>query len=145
MGGLAGVPPETQEAARIDGASDWGVFLHVTLPQIAPVLLVAVILKAVFALKVFDIIVTMTGGGPRLETNTLAFFAHNIGFRDCDMGDAAAVAYVLTAIPFTLSFVYVRHIMPARRWAPPAAARSARWKPACSAWWRYASCFRLSG
>ncbi len=115
MGGLAGVPPETQEAARIDGASDWGVFLHVTLPQIAPVLLVAVILKTVFALKVFDIIVTMTGGGPGLETNTLAFFAYNTGFRDYDMGYAAAVAYVLTAILFALSFVYVRHIMPARR------------------------------
>ncbi len=115
MGGLAAVPPETQEAARIDGASNWGVFRHVTLPQIAPVLLVAVILKTVFALKVFDIIVTMTGGGPGMQTTTLAYFAYNIGFRDYDMGYAAAVSYVLTAILFALSFVYVRHIMPVRR------------------------------
>ncbi len=114
MGGLAGVPPETQEAARIDGASDFRVFLHVTLPQIAPVLFVAVILKTVFALKVFDLIVTMTGGGPGLETNTLAFFAYNIGFRDYDMGYASAVAYVLTAMLFALSFVYIRHILPAK-------------------------------
>ena len=54
MGGLASIPPETQEAARIDGAGEWRVFRDVTLPQLAPVLLVAVILKSVFALKVFD-------------------------------------------------------------------------------------------
>jgi multiple sugar transport system permease protein len=115
MGGLAGVPPETQEAARIDGASDLRIFFHITLPQIAPVLFVATILKTVFALKVFDLIVTMTGGGPGLETNTLAYFAYNIGFRDYDMGYAAAVAYVLTAILFGLSFSYINHILPRKR------------------------------
>ena len=115
MGGLASVPAETQEAARIDGASDIRIFFSITLPQMAPVLTVAVILKTVFALKVFDRIVTMTGGGPGLETSTLAFFAYNTGFRDYDMGYAAAIAYVLTIILFALSFVYMRFIMPARR------------------------------
>jgi multiple sugar transport system permease protein len=108
MGGLASIPPETQEAARIDGASDWRVFVDVTLPQLAPVLVVAVILKTVFALKVFDAIVTMTGGGPGIETTTLAYFAYNIGFRAYDMGYAAAVSYVLTAILFLLSLSYMR-------------------------------------
>ena len=115
MGGLASVPAETQEAARFDGASDIRIFFSITLPQMAPVLTVAVILKTVFALKVFDSIVTMTGGGPGLETSTLAFFAYNTGFRDYDMGYAAAIAYVLTIILFALSFVYMRFIMPARR------------------------------
>ncbi len=110
MGGLASIPPETQEAARIDGARDWEVFRDVTLPQLAPVLAVAVILKSVFALKVFDTIVTMTGGGPGLETTTLAFFAYHIGFRSYDMGYAAAVSYVLTALLFALSFSYMRFI-----------------------------------
>jgi multiple sugar transport system permease protein len=108
MGGLASIPPETQEAARIDGASNWRVFRDVTLPQLAPVLLVAVILKSVFALKVFDSIVTMTGGGPGRSTTTLAFFAYHIGFRDYDFGYAAAVAYVLTAMLFVLSLFYMR-------------------------------------
>lgn len=108
MGGLAAIPPETQEAARIDGASDMQVFFDVTLPQLAPVLTVAIILKSVFALKVFDTIVTMTGGGPGLETTTLALFAYNIGFRAYDMGYAAAVSYVLTAILFLLSLSYMR-------------------------------------
>jgi len=114
MGGLASVPAETLEAARIDGASDVRVFFSITLPQMAPVLTVAVILKTVFALKVFDSIVTMTGGGPGLETSTLAFFAYNTGFRDYDMGYAAAIAYVLTIILFALSFFYMRFIMPSR-------------------------------
>lgn len=115
MGGLATVPPETQEAARIDGAGPFQVFRHVTLPQIMPVLTVAIILKTVFALKVFDSIVTMTGGGPGQETTTLAFLAYNIGFRDYDIGYASAVAYVLTAILFLLSFSYIRHIVPKDR------------------------------
>lgn len=108
MGGLASIPTETQEAARIDGASEVQVFRDVTLPQLAPVLTVAVILKAVFALKVFDAIVTMTAGGPGRATTTLSYFAYQIGFRDYDFGYAAAVAYVLTAILFALSLFYVR-------------------------------------
>jgi len=108
MGGLASIPPETQEAARIDGATDWRVFRDVTLPQLAPVLAVAIILKSVFALKVFDSIVTMTAGGPGRSTTTLAYFAYHLGFRDYDFGYAAAVAYVLTAILFVLSLSYMR-------------------------------------
>lgn len=108
MGGLAAIPPETQEAARIDGATNWRVFRDVTLPQLAPVLVVAIILKSVFALKVFDQIVTMTSGGPGRSTTTLAFFAYHLGFRDYDFGYAAAVAWILTAILFLLSLSYMR-------------------------------------
>jgi multiple sugar transport system permease protein len=61
---------------------------------------------------VFDSIVTMTGGGPGRETTTLALLAYEIGFRDYDIGYASAVAYVLTAILFLLSFSYIRHIVP---------------------------------
>lgn len=108
MGGLASIPPETQEAARIDGAGNWRVFRDVTLPQLAPVLVVAIILKSVFALKVFDLIVTMTAGGPGRETTTLGFFAYNAGFRDYQFGYAAALAYILTVIMFLLSLSYMR-------------------------------------
>ena len=108
MGGLSAVPPETQEAARIDGASNIRVFFDVTLPQLAPVLVVATILKSVFALKVFDTIVTMTSGGPGRSTTTLGYFAYQVGFRDYDFGYAAAFAYMLTAILFLLSLFYVR-------------------------------------
>jgi multiple sugar transport system permease protein len=108
MGALAAIPPETQEAARIDGASERQVFFDVTLPQIAPVLGVAIVLKSVFALKVFDMIVTMTGGGPGVSTTTLGFYAYHLGFRSYDFGMASAVAYMLTAILFLLSLSYMR-------------------------------------
>ena len=108
MGGLASIPSDTQEAARIDGATNWQVFRDVTLPHLAPVLAVAAILKTVFALKVFDTIVTMTGGGPGLETTTLAYFAYNIGFRAYDMGYAAAAAYLLTAALLVMAGFYLR-------------------------------------
>ncbi len=84
------------------------MFRDVTLPQLRPVLVVAVILRSVFALKVFDAIVTMTAGGPGRETTTLGFFAYQIGFRDYQFGYAAAVAYILTAIMFLLSLSYMR-------------------------------------
>ncbi len=108
MGALAGVPPETLEAARIDGAGEARVFRLVTLPQIAPVLAVVVVLKTVFALKAFDMIVTMTGGGPGRATTTLAYFAYQVGFRDYDMGYAAAVSYILTALLVAFSLIYMR-------------------------------------
>ena len=110
MGGLASIPSETQEAAEIDGAGRWRVFRDITLPQLAPVLAVAVVLKTVFALKVFDAVVTMTGGGPGTSTTTLAFFAYQLGFRDYDMGYAAAVSYVLTGVLLVLSLLYMRLI-----------------------------------
>ena len=110
MGGLAAIPPETQEAARIDGSGAWRVFRDVTLPQLAPVLAVAIILKSVFALKVFDTVVTMTGGGPGTSTSTLSYFAYQIGFRDYEMGYAAAVSYLLTAVLIVLSLLYMRLI-----------------------------------
>lgn len=110
MGGLAGVPPDTQEAASIDGAGVWQVFRDVTLPQLAPVLSVAVVLKTVFALKAFDMVVTMTAGGPANATSTLAYFAYQTGFRDYDMGYAAAVSYILTGVLVVLSLCYMRLI-----------------------------------
>lgn len=108
MGGLAAVPKETEEAARIDGASPWRVFRDVTLPQLLPVLGIAVVLKTVFALKAFDTIFTLSNGGPGTSTQTLALFVYQVAFNQYDMGYAAAAAYVLTAVLLALSAVYLR-------------------------------------
>ena len=108
MGGLASVPKETEEAARIDGASPWRVFRDVTLPQLLPVLGIAVVLKTVFALKAFDTIFTLSNGGPGTSTQTLALFVYQVAFNQYDMGYAAAAAYVLTAVLLGLSAVYLR-------------------------------------
>ena len=111
LGGLASVPRETEEAARVDGASAFRVFRDITLPQILPVLAVVAILKAVFALKAFDTIFTLSNGGPGTTTQTLAYFVYNTAFGYYDMGYAAAAAYVLTAVMLCLAMFYLRLVI----------------------------------
>ena len=111
LGGLAAVPKETEEAARVDGAGPWRVFLDVTLPQIWPVLGVVAILKSVFALKAFDTIFTLSNGGPGTSTQTLAYYVYNTAFGYYDMGYAAAAAYVLTAALMALAFYYLKLVI----------------------------------
>ncbi len=108
LGGLASIPKETEEAARIDGASAWAVFRDVTLPQLLPVISVILVLKTVFALKAFDIIYTLSNGGPGRSTQTLAYFVYETAFNYYDMGYAAAAAYILTAMLLVASGFYLR-------------------------------------
>lgn len=108
LGGLASIPAETQEAARIDGASSWAVFRDITWPQLLPVVSVVLVLKTVFALKAFDTIYTLTNGGPGNSTKTLAYFVYEQGFNYYDMGYAAASAYVLTAVLLVMAGFYLR-------------------------------------
>ena len=108
LGGLASIPAETQEAARIDGASDWAVFRDVTLPQLMPVIAIVLLLKTVFALKAFDTIYTLSSGGPGTSTQTLAYFVYQTAFNYYDLGYAAAAAYVLTAVLMVLAGFYLR-------------------------------------
>jgi multiple sugar transport system permease protein len=108
LGGLASIPRETEEAARVDGATAWAVLRDVTLPQLLPVLGIVLVLKTVFALKAFDVIFTLTNGGPGTATQTLAYFVYHAGFQYYDMGYAAAAAYVLTALLLAAAAFYLR-------------------------------------
>lgn len=117
LGGLASIPRETEEAARIDGASNLRIVFGIILPQMRGVLLVTAVLKTIFALKMFDQVVTLTGGGPGTSTETLAFFIFNVGFKWFDMGYAAALAWILTAIMMVISTWYVRMLLSERKMA----------------------------
>jgi multiple sugar transport system permease protein len=117
LGGLTAVPRETEEAARIDGASSFRIFWEIVLPQMRGVLTVVAILKTIFALKMFDQVVTLTGGGPGTSTETLAYFIFKVGFRWYDMGLASALAWILTAIMMLISIWYVRMLMSERKMA----------------------------
>jgi multiple sugar transport system permease protein len=111
LGGLAALPTEPEEAARIDGATEWQVLRDVTIPALLPVLAVVAILKTVFALKMFDQVVTLTGGGPGSSTTTLAYLVYSIAFRWYDMGYASAVAWILTALLVFLAVWYMKLIL----------------------------------
>lgn len=115
LGGLASVPRETEEAARIDGASGFQIFFGIVLPQMKGVLMVVAVLKTIFALKMFDQVVTLTGGGPGNSTETLAYFIFNVGFKWYDMGYASALAWILTRIMMLISIWYVRMLLSERK------------------------------
>jgi multiple sugar transport system permease protein len=117
LGGLAAIPKETEEAARIDGASEAQVLRLVILPQLAGVLAIVAILKTIFALKMFDQVVTLTGAGPGINTQTLAHYVFTVGFVHYDMGLASALAWLLTALLIAIGAFYIRRVLPAKEGA----------------------------
>ena len=98
LAGLQIVPKSVREAAAIDGAGSWRGFRHVTFPLMLPVVVPVVIFLFVWAMKVFDTIFVLTRGGPTRGTTTLNFLTYRQGFVQFDFGNAAATAYLLSAL-----------------------------------------------
>lgn len=102
LAGLAGLPKGPQEAAAIDGANAFRVFLHVTLPALGPVILVTLMIRIIDSLKMFDIIfIVTTRGGPGTATQTLGMLIYNTGFGFFQTSRAAAlgILMVLMVLP----------------------------------------------
>lgn len=110
IGGLGSIPRETQEAAEVDGAPAWRVLVDVTIPQLAPVLAVVIILKTIFSMKTFDLVFMLTNGGPGTATQTLTHYAYFQGFKYYDMGFSAAVAWIMVVPMIGLTFLYTRFV-----------------------------------
>ena len=111
IGALSAISPEIFEAASMDGATGWATFRHIMLPLLRPILLTAALLKIIFSLKLFDQVVTMTGGGPGDSTQTLNYYVYQAAFRDFNMGYASALAIILVAALSVFAFVYVKIVM----------------------------------
>lgn len=111
LGALGGISPEINEAASLDGAGRWNMFWRITLPLLMPVLLVVILLRTIFSLKMFDQVVTMTGGGPGRSTQTINYFIYQVGFRNLDMGYASALAVMLVLALSVFAFLYVRLVI----------------------------------
>lgn len=106
--GLKSLPQDPVEAARIDGASSWQILWHVTLPMLKPVILVTVLIRLITALKSYDLIYMLTQGGPGKVTETISFYAYRLGFRFLDIGQAAAVSFILLAAVVALTVLLLR-------------------------------------
>ncbi len=102
---LQGVPSEHYEAARIDGANGWQAFWHVTLPAVRGAVVVALILRCIDALKTFDIIYVITGGGPGTATETLNVYAFRTGFEFFRAGYAATLLIFLMFLVLGIAIV----------------------------------------
>ncbi|TIS53271.1 MAG: sugar ABC transporter permease [Mesorhizobium sp.] len=105
LGGLASVPREPFESAEIDGANAWQQFRYLTLPMIAPFLMIAVIIRTIDALKSFDIIYAMTQGGPGTASETINIYLYNTAFSYYDIGYGSAMAVVFFTVIVALSFI----------------------------------------
>ncbi|CAH1656026.1 Trehalose/maltose transport system permease protein MalF [Hyphomicrobiales bacterium] len=103
LGGLAAIPMEPYESALIDGASRWQMFYYITLPMIAPFLMVAAIIRTIDALKSFDIIYAITQGGPGTASETINLYLYSVAFAYYDIGYGSAIAVVFFALVIGLS------------------------------------------
>jgi multiple sugar transport system permease protein len=105
--GLQGVPQELYEAGSLDGAVGVRAFRYITWPSIRSVVSVVIVLGVVYTLKVVDIILGLTGGGPANSTQTLATNAYHQSFVNFEFGQGAAVSNVLIVVSFVFAFVYI--------------------------------------
>jgi ABC-type sugar transport system permease subunit len=108
LAGLQGIDPALYEAARIDGASPWRQFRFVTLPLLAPAILVALIFRTLDAFRVFDLIYVLTGGGPGTATEPIALYTFNSLMHNLRFGYGSALSVLVFLVTFTLALGYIR-------------------------------------
>jgi multiple sugar transport system permease protein len=107
-GGLQDIPEELYEAAALDGATGFRAFRHVTWPLLRPVVTVVLVLGVVYTLKVLDIILGLTGGGPANATQTFATQSYHLSFKEFDFGHGAALGNMLIVISLVFALLYLR-------------------------------------
>ncbi|MEU6852044.1 sugar ABC transporter permease [Actinacidiphila alni] len=107
-GGLQSIPGELYEAAALDGAGAWNRFRHITLPMLRPVTAVVLTLGLIYTVKVFDVIMILTQGGPAGSSQTLTTYAYNLSFQQLEFGRGAAVGNLLILVAVVFAAVYLR-------------------------------------
>lgn len=113
LAALQGIPDELLEAARLDTSSSWILWTQVVLPLLQPTIIIVLLLRFAEAMKVFDVVASLTVGGPGNATQSLSYLAFRTGLRFFDVGYASAIAYTLLAfvmVVVTLFFKRVRSI-----------------------------------
>jgi multiple sugar transport system permease protein len=111
LSGLNAIPDYLYEAAAIDRASPWFQFWRITLPQVAPLLLIAVLFRTIEALKSFDLIMGMTGGGPGVQTEVIAVNLYRQAFLgQWRTDESSALAYIILIIIIAASNLYIRYL-----------------------------------
>jgi multiple sugar transport system permease protein len=111
LSGLKAIPDYLYEAAAIDRASSWFQFWRITFPQVAPLLLIAVLFRTIEAVKSFDLVMGMTGGGPGDQTELIAVNLYRQAFLgQFQTGRASALAYIILIIIIAASNMYIRYL-----------------------------------
>ncbi|MFK7862068.1 MAG: carbohydrate ABC transporter permease [Granulosicoccus sp.] len=108
LAALQSIPRELYEAAAIDGATVWQSFVKITLPFLAPMIMITVMLRAIWVANFADLIFVMTGGGPANATQILSTYIFTTAFRKLDFGYASAIAVVLLLLLLAYAMVLLR-------------------------------------
>jgi multiple sugar transport system permease protein len=108
LAGLQSIPPELEEAARLDGAGRMRIFFNITLPLLKPVIVLATILTTIGSFQMFDAAFVMTGGGPFYASTTLVYYTYLKAFNQYQMGYGATIALVLFLIILVVTLIQRR-------------------------------------
>ncbi len=108
LAGLTTVPDEIEEAARLETKSWWAILANIQLPFLVPGLVAVLILRTADTLKLFDMVFTLTRGGPGSATELISLMIQRVGFRGFDQGLASAQAIILLIITIVLAQLYIR-------------------------------------
>lgn len=108
LAGLQGISGDLYESAAIDGASSFKSFLHITIPQLKPILISIAMLDFIWTLQSFNVIWMLTGGGPVNSTETLSIFIYKLAFQKVDYSMAGTAATVLLVVCIFIAIFYVR-------------------------------------
>lgn len=110
LAGLASLPVEPYEAAALDGASSWRQFRDLTLPFLRPVIAIALLLRVMDALRLFDLVFILTGGGPADRTKVLSLYIYQVAYRFADPGYAAAISLFVLFVTIVLSTWFMKRM-----------------------------------
>lgn len=108
LAGMQTIPAELYESAAVDGAGSIDMFFRITLPNLKGIILIVLLFRTMGAVRIFDIIYGITGGGPANSTATLLYKAYKYIFGDMNFGLGSALSTIITVIIMILSFMYVR-------------------------------------
>jgi len=108
LAGLQSLPREPFEAAAIDGTTSWRVFRYLTLPMLRPVIVVCVVIRSIDAFRTFDIVWTLTGGGPARSTELFSLYAYVHAFLNLDFGKGSAAAIIGAVIILVVGLLLYR-------------------------------------
>jgi multiple sugar transport system permease protein len=106
MAGLRGLPPNQLRAAEVLGASAWQIFCRIKIPQMMPIILIALVIRAMEVIKLFDVVYIMTRGGPGTLTETVSIYMYKMGLKDFRVSYISAGAWIVLIASVVL-FVYL--------------------------------------
>lgn len=111
LAGLTSIPQHIYEAAELDGVNAWQAFWALTLPQLAPMILLAITFRLLDAVKLFDVIFMLTGGGPGTSTYTASYYLYQVGFQQFHMSQATAGSWLFLIATTVLIMMLVRRLL----------------------------------